>query len=222
MALPLIGAGVTAGATVGRGLLAYLAKKRAMQAAQKSALSQIGRYGSTVPNAAKFVVNPSSSVGRFAKRMGIGGLAAGSFLAGDEYGKRHPRVEAMEDLGGINGRIPNPYAVNKGDAEPAFVNPFYFPIGSDARREAIENMTEADHRKLADMNRERLRMDSRAFIHPEEMVQEDGRILNPLYGDNYYEGTGAQDLRYIPKYLTKEGEVNTFMGIPKRKSPRRR
>ena len=35
------------------------------------------------------------------------------------------------------------------------------------------------------------------------------------------EGTGAQDLRYIPKYLTEEGEVNTFMGIPKRKSPRR-
>ena len=51
-------------------------------------------------------------------------------------------------------------------------------------------------------------------------VPEDGRILNPLYGDNYYEGTGTQDLRYIPKYLTEEGGVNTFMGIPKRKSPR--
>ena len=27
------------------------------------------------------------------------------------------------------------------------------------------------------------------------------RRKNPLYGDNYYEGTGMQDMRYIPKYL---------------------
>jgi len=308
MALPLVGAGVTAG----RGLLAYLAKRKAMQEAGKKAVMRTGYGGANAkriydgvamhPRAAAMArarnidgtmsggkhianrfVNAPSGVSKFAKRMGIGGLAAGSFLAGDEYGKRHPRVEAMERLQG-----------NKGDAEPAFVNPFDFPIGSDARREAIENMTEADHRKLADMNRERLRMESGAAIHPEEMVQgevnwignhptdpvtgkvldlpdedlmrireidnlnvseeaketlrddlmkrrvygndyldrlsredasgnlieEDGRILNPLYGDNYYEGTGAQDLRYIPKYLEEEGGVNTFMGIPKRKSPR--
>tara|TARA_R100001244_G_scaffold76924_1_gene61005 strand:+ start:68 stop:691 length:624 start_codon:yes stop_codon:yes gene_type:complete len=32
-------------------------------------------------------------------------------------------------------------------------------------------------------------------------LPEDGRKRNPLYGDNYYEGTGMQDLRHIPKYL---------------------
>ena len=97
MAVPLIGTGVAAG----RGLLAYLAKRKAMRAAQKSALSQIGRYGATVPNAAKFVVKPKGA-SKFAKRMGIGALGTWSFLAGDEYGKRHPRVDAMERF-----RIPN-------------------------------------------------------------------------------------------------------------------
>ena len=28
-----------------------------------------------------------------------------------------------------------------------------------------------------------------------------GRRKNPLHGDNYYEGTGMQDMRYIDKYL---------------------
>ena len=32
-------------------------------------------------------------------------------------------------------------------------------------------------------------------------LPEDGRKRNPLFGDNYYEGTGMQDLRHIPKYL---------------------
>ena len=32
-------------------------------------------------------------------------------------------------------------------------------------------------------------------------LPEDGRKRNPLFGDNYYEGTGMQDLRYIPRYL---------------------
>jgi len=98
MPVPIIGAGVTA---AGRGLAAYLAKKRAANLMAKKIVNYRGRVypadgtvtgGKHIAN--KFV-NAPRGVSTFAKRMGIGGLAAGSFIAGDEYGKRHPREEAM-------------------------------------------------------------------------------------------------------------------------------
>ena len=51
-------------------------------------------------------------------------------------------------------------------------------------------------------------------------LPEDGRKRNPLFGDNYYEGTGMQDLRYIPKYLDElnisEGEIKRLLQDRKR------
>ena len=116
MAVPLIGAGVTAG----RGLLAYLAKKRAMQTAYgagrnvgKSAIMKAG-YG-----AGKTAVNPRtaamanlrgraypSDAARFVnapRKLGYkSGIAAGGIgaLAGSEMYDRvmHPREKAMNAL----------------------------------------------------------------------------------------------------------------------------
>ena len=223
MAVPLIGTGVAAG----RGLLAYLAKRKAMRAAQKSALSQIGRYGATVPNAAKFAVKPRG-VNKFAKRMGIGGLAAGSFIAGDEYGKRHPRVEAMEDLRIPNaGRVGGPSVIskngqdvttdgriiNKSDAAPAF------PTIEEIRA----RVNEINNLNVSEGAKEVLRDDLRKRrVYGNDYLD---RISREDASGNLIEETGAgvteQEYYNLEKALREKtgaaytgDELNTFMGMP--------
>ena len=119
MALPLIGDGVTA---AGRGLAAYLAKRKAMRVASrevgKQAVMRAG-YGAgktavhprtaAMPNlrgrtypsdAARIANTPAPFVNAPQGRGGGGPITLASLAAagGYEYGRRHPREEAMENL----------------------------------------------------------------------------------------------------------------------------